>query len=451
MSATDPGLIRVSSRARRIPRRRRARGNPVSPGILRVAWRLHRRGHVLRAVGLPYVTSLLLLEKERTGASISPAFWFRRARRLLPAVLLMLVFVELCWRHRAPIQAGVAALEHPMDAVLRRELALHCQRNQGYVRRVHVGLHAPPRVVARDRGAVRSRLARLIMAAVVFSRGVAGGRSPSSTALVSSSPSPASIWLFQTASVRHTTPTSMIQILVGVPLAALAESGAAQDRCRWLARGASTMSACGRVLLLDGRNWRATSASPPDWRFARRRRSGDWKRRRPVFRPGALRTQFAGRGEILIRPDPWRWPAILAIVSAPVVSRELPGSSGVNVTRLLRERSASPPYRCMDWSNRFARIACPERVRPCRAWLLPWLIAVAAVAGAAVWATPTLPDSAGRVENCRLSCRQRHAVLPVEGIAARPGRSRSSATRSPARSDPGVRTARRRARIDRTC
>jgi len=48
------------------------------------------------------ITGLLLSEKRRTGTISLGNFWIRRARRLLPALLLVLVAVAVVWRLTAP-------------------------------------------------------------------------------------------------------------------------------------------------------------------------------------------------------------------------------------------------------------------------------------------------------------------------------------------------------------
>ena len=48
------------------------------------------------------ITGLLLSEKRRTGTISLGNFWIRRARRLLPALLLVLVAVAIVWRLTAP-------------------------------------------------------------------------------------------------------------------------------------------------------------------------------------------------------------------------------------------------------------------------------------------------------------------------------------------------------------
>jgi len=93
----------------------------------------------------------------------------------------------------------------------------------------------------------------------------------------------------------------------------------------------------------------------------------------------------------------WHWPMILAIVSAPGRLRILPGSSGVDVTRVLATFG-------------IAAVSFYGIEQPLRRGRMPWVrssvprlvaaaaVVVAVVAGAAIWATPTPPDSAVRFE-----------------------------------------------------
>src|SRR5262245_28901368 len=48
------------------------------------------------------ITSLLLAERDRTGRIRLGSFWLRRARRLLPALLVVLVVVVLAFRDLLP-------------------------------------------------------------------------------------------------------------------------------------------------------------------------------------------------------------------------------------------------------------------------------------------------------------------------------------------------------------
>ena len=100
------------------------------------------------------ITSLLLVEFAGARRIDLRAFWARRARRLLPALLLVLGAVTVWAAARAA--AGPArepARRRARDPVLRSELAVRGQRPV-LLRRLLGRLAVAPRVVARDRGAV---------------------------------------------------------------------------------------------------------------------------------------------------------------------------------------------------------------------------------------------------------------------------------------------------------
>ena len=105
------------------------------------------------------ITSLLLAEHTKSGAINFVAFWYRRAKRLLPALFLMLIAVSI-WigANASPFELPDAPRRSRLDALLRRQLALHRER-PGLLRPVRLGLAAASHLVARDRGAVLSRLA----------------------------------------------------------------------------------------------------------------------------------------------------------------------------------------------------------------------------------------------------------------------------------------------------
>ena len=69
------------------------------------------------------ITSLLLEERGRSGAVDLAAFWLRRARRLLPALFVMLAAVAV-WALVAGSDGQLAQLrrDYPWALVLRRQL-----------------------------------------------------------------------------------------------------------------------------------------------------------------------------------------------------------------------------------------------------------------------------------------------------------------------------------------
>jgi len=348
------------------------------------------------------ITGLLLLEKERTGGIDLRAFWFRRARRLLPAVLLMLVFVEL-W---------VAVTAPPFELAWRRRDILwtlfyganwhFIASDQGYF--VQFTSASPLRHAWSLAIEEQFYLVwpALIMAAVVFSR-----RHRRAVAIVCSVgivvSVAASMWLFDPGDPSRSyygTDTRMHQLLVGAVLATLSgvrtprRIGAAGPFVGAL--GAAGLAAA--FFLLDGRNSAyyfglsaglAVCAAALIW--------GLETAPAGVFARALSWGPVRWTGRISYGLYLWHWPVILVIVSAPVVLRELPGSSGVNVTRLLVTFGvAAVSFYGMEQPLRLGRMSWVRSSVPRFAAAVA--VAVAAVAGAAVWATPTPPDSAGRVE-----------------------------------------------------
>ena len=348
------------------------------------------------------ITSLLLLEKERTGGIDLRAFWFRRARRLLPAVLLMLVFVEL-W---------VAVTAPPFELAWRRRDILwtlfyganwhFIASDQGYFAQFTSASplrHAWSLAIEEQFYLVWPVL---IMAAVVFSRrSPAGGRhrlQRRHRRLGRGIDLALRARRSVTQLLRHRHPDASAP---GWRAARRVERSpdAAQDRCRWLARrSARGRRPRGRVL--PARRPQLGVLLRPLRRTGGLRGGADWGLETApagVFARALSWGPVRWTGRISYGLYLWHWPVILAIVSAPVVLRELPGSSGVNVTRLLVTFGvAAVSFYGMEQPLRRGRVSWVRSSVPRLAAAVA--IAVAAVVGAAVWATPTPPDSAGRVE-----------------------------------------------------
>ena len=105
------------------------------------------------------ITTLLILEWRRSGRIATGHFWARRARRLLPALMLALVLVTLItvyaidpWKRAGVRGDGIASLFYVANW---RFVAA----KQGILRAVLGSLSPAPHVVAGDRGAVLSRVA----------------------------------------------------------------------------------------------------------------------------------------------------------------------------------------------------------------------------------------------------------------------------------------------------
>ena len=105
------------------------------------------------------ITSLLLAEYGRTGRIRLGHFWLRRARRLLPALLLLLLFVVAVFPGTLPPHRGQpAARRRVRCAGVRGQLAHDLPRRR--LLRPDLGaVPAAAHLVARDRGAVLRRLA----------------------------------------------------------------------------------------------------------------------------------------------------------------------------------------------------------------------------------------------------------------------------------------------------
>ena len=114
-------------------------------------------------VGLFFVLSgflitTLLLDEHRASSRIDlVGFWYRRARRLLPALFLLIAVVVIVAVWATPIEKGGVPLGPARGARLRSQLAVH-RRGQSYFNEFMTA--SPVRtVVAGDRGAVLPRLA----------------------------------------------------------------------------------------------------------------------------------------------------------------------------------------------------------------------------------------------------------------------------------------------------
>ena len=108
------------------------------------------------------ITGLLVGEHQRSGRISFAGFWGRRARRLLPAMLVMLAVTVAVWRFTASASVLLGLQQDAISALaVRRQLALRVRR-AGLLRPPGRALAAAAHVVARGRGAVLP--------------GVAGGR-----------------------------------------------------------------------------------------------------------------------------------------------------------------------------------------------------------------------------------------------------------------------------------
>ena len=77
------------------------------------------------------ITGLLLGEYARRGSIVLSAFWLRRARRLLPALLVVLVAVTLMVRFGEPAGTGQRQCqEHPQAPIESARHPEHCERHQ---------------------------------------------------------------------------------------------------------------------------------------------------------------------------------------------------------------------------------------------------------------------------------------------------------------------------------
>ena len=100
------------------------------------------------------ITSLLLTEARAEGRIDLPTFWVRRARRLLPALLLVLAAIAIYGGLvDADRRASRAPRRRAVRALLLRQLALH-RRQQLLLRPLRGAVAPRAHVVTRDRGAV---------------------------------------------------------------------------------------------------------------------------------------------------------------------------------------------------------------------------------------------------------------------------------------------------------
>ena len=148
--ADQPGPL--SSRPRRHARDRGRRRDDLPRQPLVVARRVPRRRGVLRDQRLPDHAAADRRGRAQRVTSTSKQFWIRRARRLLPALFVMLLGRRRL--HRAVLQPrpGVDPRRPDRRALLRQQLVPDLGR-RGLHRRRGVRAVAPP-LVARRRGAV---------------------------------------------------------------------------------------------------------------------------------------------------------------------------------------------------------------------------------------------------------------------------------------------------------
>ena len=154
-SAHAAPRLRYEPGARRPPRRRRPRGHrlpraasgPCGGGFLGVDVFFVLSGYL--------ITSLLLAEHADTGRIDLAAFWARRARRLLPALLLLLLGVAVYSAVRRVLRRS-----RPRSGPTRSRRSSTCRTgtsswsDASYFDGVRRAVAAAAPVVARDRGAV---------------------------------------------------------------------------------------------------------------------------------------------------------------------------------------------------------------------------------------------------------------------------------------------------------
>ncbi|MEZ5178165.1 MAG: acyltransferase [Acidimicrobiales bacterium] len=99
------------------------------------------------------ITRLLLAEWEERGRIDGRAFWARRFRRLVPALLAVLAAVAVASRAWLPAWRLAGVRDDAGRPRVRRQLAVH-RLGAVVLRPGHRSQPAPPHVVARDRGAV---------------------------------------------------------------------------------------------------------------------------------------------------------------------------------------------------------------------------------------------------------------------------------------------------------
>ena len=105
------------------------------------------------------ITSLLLAESSRTGGIRLGSFWARRARRLLPALAVLMVAVALySWGFAARDELAQIRGDAFATLGLYRQLARDLFA-PGLLHALHRSVAAQPHVEPRDRGAVLRDLA----------------------------------------------------------------------------------------------------------------------------------------------------------------------------------------------------------------------------------------------------------------------------------------------------
>jgi peptidoglycan/LPS O-acetylase OafA/YrhL len=288
------------------------------------------------------ITSLLLAEHARTGGIAFLAFWFRRARRLLPALFVMLFVVAIyVGLHASPFEMPM--LRADLFWTLFYGSNWHfVQSGQDYfaqyasasplrhtwslaIEEQFYGLW--PLIVAGALWAGRKRPAVL---AVVCAAGIAASAAAMAIAFDPLDPSRA----------YYGTDTRMHQLLIGALLAVLMSQ---RDRLARFRPVAGVIAALAGVGLL------ASFAMIHDQSAAYYHGLSvllavmtaalicavELDNRQPVARLLSMRP-VAWIGEISYGLYLWHWPVILAIASVPAPIASLPGAStGLNLTRLV--------------------------------------------------------------------------------------------------------------------
>ncbi|HTI38527.1 MAG TPA: acyltransferase family protein [Vicinamibacterales bacterium] len=342
------------------------------------------------------ITTLLLLEYEAACRINLKAFWFRRARRLLPGLFLVLLFVtlhvaltappfELGWRRHdilwtlfyganwhfiASDQSyfsqftSASPLRHTWSLAIEEQFYL---------------LWPVILLVACPRG--RRALAILCMAGIVGSVAV-------------------SMWLFNAGDPSRSyygTDTRMHELLIGALLAAFA--GSASPRPAESVLAARLAAAAGGLALLGGFFWldgrsaayyfglsAAVAMSTAALIWSIESAPGGVVARSLSLPP------MRWTGQISYGLYLWHWPVILAIGSVPAVLKWLPGSMGLNLIRVGATFAlAAGSFYLLE--------------EPVRRGRMPWVrssvprfataaaVTAVLIAGAAVWATPMPPET----------------------------------------------------------
>jgi peptidoglycan/LPS O-acetylase OafA/YrhL len=342
------------------------------------------------------ITTLLLLEHDRAGRIDLKGFWFRRARRLLPAVFLMLLFVT--WH--------VAATAPPFEHAWRRQDILwtlfyganwhFIASDQGYFAQF---TSASPLRHAWSL-AIEEQF-YLFWPALLLVLCARGRRAIAIACVVGIATSMAlSMWLFHAADPSRSyygTDTRMHELLIGALLAALGGRSALRSvSTPWaprLASGAGALALIGGFLWLDGRSpvyYFGLSGG-----FAAATAALIWSIEtapRGIVARGLSLPAVRWTGQISYGLYLWHWPVILAIASAPRFLRWLPGSSGVNLTRLAATfAAATASFYLLEQPVRHGRMAGLRSSIP--RFAAAAAVVAALIAGGAVWATPTPPQT----------------------------------------------------------